>query len=188
MTYEGEPHVRRTGRVTDVDVAETRREGAAGEYGRSRNAAMASIAVTVVVLVFMDWIPTPLNQNILQTTPKQRLVGTLIHASVGSLIFLANAIGRHWLIFAGAVWYSVVLVSAVLNWWVPYVFGIYPGEISVDNFVREYSSNLTVLPPILDHPVIPDVQYTRIHLCVLFSCGFSWLAIRGATEVAGKRE
>ena len=147
---------------------------------RVRTAAVVSVAATVGVIVFMDWIPTPLNQNILQTAPTQRLPSTLIHASVGAFVLVANAIGRRWLIFAGAVWYSIVLGSAVLNWWVPYVFGIYPGEISIDTFVQEYSQNLRVLPPIPGHPVVPDVQHTLIHLGVLLSCGFSWLAFRQA--------
>ena len=147
---------------------------------RVRNAAVASVAATVGVIVFMDWIPTPLNQNILQTTPTQRLPSTLIHASAGSFVLVANAIGRRWMIFPGAVWYSIVLGSAVLNWWVPYVFGIHPGEISAEAFVQEYSQNLRVLPPILGHPVVPDVQHTLIHLGVLLSCGFSWLAFHQA--------
>ena len=101
---------------------------------------------------------------------------------------MAIAIGRRWLIFPGAVWYTIVLGSAVLNWWVPYVFGIHPGEISAEAFAQEYSQNLRVLPPILDHPVIPDVQHTLIHLGVLSSCGFSWLAFHQARQSTAQYE
>lgn len=40
-----------------------------------------------------------------------------------------------------------MLVSSILNWWVPYLFGVYPAEIALDTFLEEYSGNVTVLPP-----------------------------------------
>lgn len=141
-----------------------------------RRATLLSVAVTVVVIVLMDWLPTPLNQNILRTAPAERLPGTLIHASMGVGIFVANLAGRRWLIFAGGVWYSIVLVSAILNWWVPYLFGIYPGEIALDTYLEEYSANLTLLPRLFGNPVVPDVQHSLIHLSVLLSCSLSWIA------------
>ena len=141
-----------------------------------RRATLLSVATTVVLIVLMDWLPTPLNQNILRTAPAERLPGTLIHASMGVGIFIANLLGRRWLILAGGVWYSIVLVSAILNWWVPYVFGVYPGEIALDTFLQEYSANTTVLPRLFGHPVVPDVQHTLIHLSVLLSCALSWIA------------
>lgn len=52
----------------------------------------------------MDWLPTPLNQNILRTAPTERLPGTLIHAPMGVGIFVAHLIGRRWLVLAGGVW------------------------------------------------------------------------------------
>ena len=139
-------------------------------------AVLVAVGSTVAVIVFMDWVPTPLNRNIAHSAAAERLPGTLIHGLTGTGVFVANLLGRRWPIFAGAVWYSVVLVSAIANWWVPYLFGVYPGEISLEAYLEEYRDNLTVLPPFRGHPVVPDVQHTLIHAGLLLSCLLSWRA------------
>ena len=140
-------------------------------------AVLVAVGSTVAVIVFMDWVPTPLNRNIAHTTAAERLSGTLIHGLIGTGVFVANLLGRRWPIVTSAVWYSVVLVSAIANWWVPYVFGVYPGEISPDTYLEEYDDNLTVLLPFRGHPVVPDVQHTLIHAGLLLSCVLSWRAL-----------
>ena len=143
-----------------------------------RKAALIAVAATVAFLVVMDWVPTPLNRNIAVSTPAERLPGTLIHGLVGIGVCASLLLGRRRPIFAGAIWYSAVLVSALANWWMPYLLGIYPGEIRPATYQREYGDNLTVLPPILDHPVIPDLQHSLLHLGLLLSCLLCWAAFR----------
>ena len=140
-------------------------------------ALLVAVGSTVAVIVFMDWVPTPLNRNIAHTTAAERLPGTLIHGLTGTGVFVAILLGRRWPIVAGAVWYSVVLVSAIANWWVPYLFGVYPGEISLDSYLEEYRDNVTVLPSFRGHPVVPDVQHMLIHAGLLLSCVLSWRAL-----------
>ncbi len=148
---------------------------------RPATMAAISVAATIGVIVFMDWVPTALNRNILESEPRQRLIGTLVHATAGAAALAAAVSGRRWPIGAGAAWFSVVLGSAVLNWWVPYLVGAYPGEISAESYQEEYSHNLTVLPLIADHPVVPDVQHSLIHLSVLLSAVAMWRAFRVAS-------
>jgi hypothetical protein len=74
---------------------------------------------------------------------------------------------------AGARVVTLVFASAVLNWWVPYLAGIDPGEIDPKTFAQEYADSVSVLPPIAGHPVVPDVQYMLIHALVLSSAVLS---------------
>lgn len=143
-----------------------------------RKLAAASAAATGAVIVAMDWLPTTLNRNLEHTTPEDRLLSTAIHATMATAVAMAHLTGRRWLILGGAGWFSIVLVSAGLNWWVPYVVGSAPGEITSEAFAAEYADNLSVLPQIGDHPVVPDVQHMIIHALVLASCVTSWLSFR----------
>ena len=137
-------------------------------------------AATSAVIVFMDWVPTALNYNIHEMTVQDRLPGSVIHtcAGIATAVFLLS--GRWWLIVAGATWFSIVSISAALNWWVPYLFGVSPGEVDPETFMQEYSHNASVLPRIADHGVVPDLQHMLIHASVLLSCILSWASFAAA--------
>jgi hypothetical protein len=132
------------------------------------------VALTVVIVVFFDWVPTPLNRNIAGVGVPERLPSTLVHAVVGVFLAVAAFLSWRWVVLAGAIWYTVVLIVAVLNWWVPWVTGHARGEISPDDWRTEYSRNVRVLPALRRSTIIPDVQHTLIHVAVLASavaCG-----------------
>lgn len=105
---------------------------------------------------------------------RERLPSTLVHASLGVVFAVANALTLKPLIVAGAIWYAVVLLAAIRNWWVAYLAGVYWGEITPDIYARHYAANLTLLPRFKGHPVIPDVQHTLIHLALLAATLVSW--------------
>ena len=79
-----------------------------------------------------------------------------------------------WGIFIGALWYSVVLVAAIRNWWIPYVAGVYWGEITPEVYAHHYARNTTIFKPVRQHLVIPDVQHTLIHAAVCAAALLSW--------------
>ena len=135
----------------------------------SHPAAAAVVTLTGVVIVAMDWVPTALNRNIVHVDAAQRLPGTLVHGVACASAGLVLLRGPRWAQRVVPVWFGVVLTSAALNWWVPYVTGRYPGEISPEVFAREYAGNLRVLPTWPGHPVVPDVQHSLIHGLVLAS-------------------
>lgn len=83
---------------------------------------------------------------------------------------------RRRLMVLGAIWYSVVLFSACLNWRLPYLTGITVGEID-DATIREYADNPRVLPAIDGHPIVPDVQHLLIHASILAACALLWAAV-----------
>ena len=139
------------------------------------------VVLTGVVIVVMDWVPTPLNRNIDTVGAAQRIPGTLIHGTVCALSGLVLLRGPRWAQRLVPVWFAVVLASAVLNWWVPYVMGVYPGEIDPGIFEREYATNLSLLPTWPGHPVVPDVQHVVIHTLLAMSLV---LAIRVAISSA----
>lgn len=133
-----------------------------------------SIFVMVAMIVFMDWIPTPLNRNIQGMSIRERLPGTIIHSVIGLSVAITNLLTYKWLIFVGAIWFSIILIVAIRNWWVAYFAGRYPGEITPEIYSQHYSHNFRILPPFKNNPVIPDVQHMLIHLAILIACLFSW--------------
>ncbi|QZQ55594.1 hypothetical protein KZI27_01610 [Curtobacterium sp. TC1] len=139
-------------------------------------AAVVAIATTTTFMVLMDWLPTPLNRNIDHSAPHDRLPSTVIHGAAG--IVMASCVARRsrWPKLAAAVWFSSVTVAALNNWWVPYFSGAASGEVTPETYEAEYSGNLRLLPPVSDHPVVPDVQHTLIHLGLLTSAVLSWIA------------
>lgn len=150
-------------------------------------AAALGAAATTTLIVFLDWVPTPLNRNILQTPPRTRLPSTVIHAATGAAVVTCHLLGRRRLALAGALWYSVVSASAALNWWVPYALGIHSGEVDPTSFQREYAGNVSVLPRIGDHLVVPDLQHLILHTSIGTSCALSWLWFARATTTPSRR-
>jgi hypothetical protein len=139
-------------------------------------AAAVTALVAVALIAAMDWIRTPLNRNIEAMGVRERLPGTLIHVAVGVGVAVVNLLRWRWPILVGAVWFTVVLAVAILNWWVPYFLGRYPAEITPEVYGRDYARNVTVLPRIAGRQVVPDVQHTLIHLGVLAACVASWVS------------
>ena len=142
-------------------------------------AAGIAILLTAGLIIFFDRVPTPLNRNIAMTSARERLPGTLIHGTIGFALGTCCLLGLWPAYWLAALWYAVVLVAAIRNWWVPYIAGTYPGEISAETYAKEYARNLTVLPRRTDRPVTPDVQHSLIHLFVLLSSLISLLAALG---------
>lgn len=134
----------------------------------------AAIAVATGIIIFMDWVPTPLNRNISAMTYQERVPSTAIHGLLGVLFVSANLLDWTWVVLAGALWYSVVLAQGIRNWWWAYLFGIHGGEITPEIYRAHYSSNIRFLPRINGHPVIPDVQHVLIHLTLLVAAVLSW--------------
>ena len=153
---------------------------------RTRAAAVV-VALTGVVIVAMDWVPTPLNRNIEHGDPPQRIPGTLIHGVACVLACLALARGPRWAQRLVPAWFTLVLASGVLNWWVPYLVGTYPGEIDPQTFEQEYATNLSFLPTLAGRPVVPDVQHTLIHSLLLASAVLSARVAFGPRRLAGAR-
>ena len=138
------------------------------------NWAAFSIVVMVVVIVWMDWVPTALNRNIQRMSVGERLPGTVIHSFVGVLFALLNIFIFKWGVLVGALWFSVVLFTAIRNWWFAYLGGIYWGEINPKVYAHYYAENVTLLPRFKQRPVIPDVQHMLIHATVLAAVVLSW--------------
>jgi hypothetical protein len=140
----------------------------------AHNWTAVSILVMVAVIVFMDWIPTPLNRNIQGMSVRERLPSTIIHTVLGVGFAISNILMLKWIIFVGAIWFSLILLAAIRNWWIAYFAGRYLGEITPEIYSQHYAQNLTILPRFKDNPVIPDVQHMFIHFTVLLASLLSW--------------
>lgn len=148
--------------------------------------AAVTVAATTAFLILMDWLPTPLNRNIDHTAPLERLPSSVIHGAAGVVFTVSLARRWRWPTFVAAVWYSLVSLAALNNWWVPYVFGTTSGEVTPESYEAEYADNLRVLPPFAGHPVVPDVQHTLIHLGLLASAVLSWISFRATRRRSGR--
>lgn len=138
--------------------------------------AELAVALAVGLIVFFDWVPTPLNRNIKKARVRDRLIGDLIHVPAGALVVTALQLSWRWVVLAGAIWYSIVLISGIVNWWIPWLTGVRRGEITEELYERDYANNTTVLPRLGHSPIVPDVQHTLIHLAVLAACLSCWAA------------
>ena len=139
--------------------------------------AELSLALAVGLIVFFDWVPTPLNRNIRGAPVRDRLIGNLIHVPIGVLVVVALNRGWRWVVLAGAIWYSIVLITAIVNWWLPWLAGLRVGEITAEAYEREYADNVTILPRLGRSPIVPDLQHTLIHLAVLAACVSCWATL-----------
>jgi len=128
------------------------------------------------MLVFFDWVGTPLNRNIGQATVRDRLIGDVIHVPVGLLVLVALHQQRRWVVLAGAIWCSVVLLVGIVNWWVPWLTGVRWREITEETYQREYAGNVTMLPRLTRSSIRPDVQHILIHVAVLAASVTSWVS------------
>jgi hypothetical protein len=138
--------------------------------------AAAAIALATGLIVFMDWVPTPLNRNIAGMSRAERIPSTAIHGALGAFFVTANLSKWSWVVLVGGGWYSLVLVQAIMNWWMAYLFGIYRGEINPAAYEEHYANNVRFLPTIRDRPVVPDLQHVLIHVAVLAAAVLSWLS------------
>ncbi len=140
--------------------------------------AAAAVGLAVALILFFDWVHTPLNRNIEGASTRDRLIGDVIHVTIGAVIVTANLLVWRWITIGGAVWYTFVLGTAILNWWVPWLSGFTRGEITPDVYERDYARNLTVLPDLGRSVIVPDVQHALIHLAVLAACIACWVSAR----------
>ncbi|KAF0689013.1 Aste57867_19489 [Aphanomyces stellatus] len=133
-------------------------------------AAAASIVFTTALTLAFDWIPTSLNRNILYSSTQDRLLSSLVHGTLGVILATSLFFHLHWAALISATWFTIILVSAAVNWWLPYVFGVYWGEITVETYMIEFSDNLTLLAPLhKDNVIVPDVQHTLLHTSAVLS-------------------
>ncbi len=82
-----------------------------------------------------------------------------------------------WLMVCGAIWFSILLLLEINNWWVPYLFGIFKNEVSKGLFQEHYAKNYSFLPPIKDHVVIPDAQHVVMETMTLAVIILSWTTV-----------
>ena len=101
--------------------------------------AAITTVVAVAIILFFDWVPTPLNRNIAYSSTRARLPGSMIHIVLGAVVVVANLLHWRWVVLAGAIWYTFVLGTAILNWWVPWLTGITRGEISTETYLTRLS-------------------------------------------------
>jgi hypothetical protein len=133
-------------------------------------------------IVAMDWIPTPLNRNILKSTARERLPGSLIHGAVGGVLAVLAWLEWGPALYLAAGWYSLILAAAYRNWWAPYFFGIHRGEISPQDYSEHYGENARILPAFRGHPIVPDIQHMIIHAAI--ACAGA-ISIRAAVASLG---
>ncbi|WP_440708507.1 hypothetical protein [Herbiconiux sp. YIM B11900] len=138
------------------------------------------------VIVFFDWVPTPLNRNIHSLTVRERLPSTVIHSVTGLAFASAALLGWIWVVVAAVAWYAVVLFAALRNWWLPYLVGTGSAEVSEEDFARHYGENTSVLPRRSTGVIVPDLQHCIIHASIVLAFAVALtLSIAGLGELFG---
>ncbi len=137
-----------------------------------------AILIHCAYILAMDWIHLPgWNDNITLDALRPRAISSLWHGTMGLLFAMAQLSSILWLRICGAVWFSILLLLEINNWWVPYLLGIFKSEISKEIFRKHYASNYTFLPPRKDHTIIPDAQHVVMQMMTLLVAALSWVSV-----------
>ena len=80
----------------------------------------------------------------------------------------------------GFIW-TLILIGAILNWWLPYftgreVYKMHDTDTWVQVYERIFSKTIHILPPIKNNPR-PNLEHIILHTLILSSSIFSWANI-----------
>ncbi|WP_314589174.1 hypothetical protein [Paenibacillus terrigena] len=77
-----------------------------------------------------------------------------------------------WIGISGLIW-TLVLVGAILSWWLPYLTGVAVYKMSNNEtwsqvYEKIFSQTITILPPIKNNPR-PNLEHMILHILILSS-------------------
>jgi hypothetical protein len=128
-------------------------------------------------IVAMDWVPIRRwNGNVTRESARIRALSTLWHGSLSTAFALGLTFNQRWACAASGIWFTLLLALEAYNWWLPYLFGIYCGEITKEGFIARYADNVRFLPAIGDHVVVPDGQHLVMQVLTTSSAVLSAVA------------
>jgi|GEM_PF-1565976 len=83
-----------------------------------------------------------------------------------------------WIGISGVIW-TIIMVGAVLNWWIPYLTGreIYPmssTETWEQMYERIFANTMQVLPVIRNHPR-PNLEHVILHVLISSAAISLWV-------------
>ena len=112
-----------------------------------------------------EWIDLALYNHVRGVTLGQHVASTIVAGLPAATGTIALATGLRWLAIVSTIAWGVLLLTEVLNWWVPYLFARYPWEVNPDSYAKwGLDKTHKLLPPFRGHPVVPDTQHLIVML------------------------
>jgi hypothetical protein len=108
-----------------------------------------------------EWVDFFPWNDIRSAKREDQIKGTIFHSSMMIICFASFLSGIKWLMGIAVIWFTVLLTIEILNWVVPYLFGVHPAEIDKEIYAEHFSKTYRFLPPIKDHNII-DAQHVVV--------------------------
>ncbi|ANY69022.1 hypothetical protein BBD42_22950 [Paenibacillus sp. BIHB 4019] len=114
---------------------------------------------------------------------KERRNEALINGIVMAVpVMLTFARTPLWIGIGGLIW-TLVLVGAILNWWLPYVSGVTVYKMPNNEtwqqvYDRIFSKTIILLPSIKNNPR-PNLEHIILHVLILSSAITAWMYVLG---------
>lgn len=110
---------------------------------------------------------------------RERRIEALVNGIIMSIAFVLSITKMPILIGVSGIIWTLILVGAVLNWWIPYVTGheIYNmsnNETWVQMYERIFSKTTQILPAIRHNPR-PNLEHVILHVLILCTSISLWV-------------
>lgn len=79
-----------------------------------------------------------------------------------------------WLMWIGALFWTISIIGHITSWWLPYFFGWPEGFLK--NAEADNAKTYHFLPPRKNHP-IPDLNHCIIGILAMLAFTTSWMAL-----------
>ena len=123
-----------------------------------------------------EWVDLFPWNDIKSAKREDQIKGTIFHTTTTSLAVLGFLFQIRVLMGAALVWFVIMLAVEIGNWWVPYLFGMHPAEVTREIYTKQFSRTYRFLPPIKNHNVV-DAQHVVVCLLTLATVIFSGRAL-----------
>lgn len=104
---------------------------------------------------------------------EERRKEALINGIIMAVPIILTFTGKPILIAVGGAIWTLVIVGAILNWWLPYLTGIAVYKMPNNEtwsqvYERIFSKTITILPRIKNNPR-PNLEHMILHILILSS-------------------
>lgn len=118
--------------------------------------AVSAPMLWLMWMIAINWVPmSPLN-NLTAENRRDRITASAINYPFLLAIIAGVVLYERWSLITSLALCVLILGRIVLNWWLPYFFGIHTAA-QYEIYQRDFAATLTVLPE-RHNRITPDVQ------------------------------
>lgn len=112
-------------------------------------------------------------------TINERQKEALINGIIMIIAIIFSALSNLIPLFIAPLIWTIILVGAIFNWWVPYLTGkeiikFSQNETWFDIYDRNFKDTILIMPKIKNHPR-PNLEHVILHTFILISACCTWI-------------